>query len=128
MENLNEPHASRTSCTAGDNGKITAILSYMTLVGWVVALVMHKSQKTTLGAYHLRQSLLLFLGVIFAFAAITFVAVVPLLGWLISILAIPVVGIGSLILWVMGLVAAVNGELKPIPVIGEKAQEVFKGL
>ncbi len=128
MENLNEPHASRTSCTAGDNAKLVAILSYMTLVGWVVALVMHNAQKTALGAYHLRQSLLLFLAVIFAYAAITFVAVVPLLGWLIGILAIPVVGIGALILWVMGLIAAVNGEQKPIPVIGEKAQEVFKGL
>ena len=128
MENLNEPHASRTSCTAGDNGKLVAILSYMTLVGWVVALVLHNSQKTALGAYHLRKSLLLFLAVIFAYAAITFVAVVPLLGWLIGILAFPVIGIGSLILWVMGLIAAVNGEQKPIPVIGEKAQEVFKGL
>jgi uncharacterized membrane protein len=128
MENLNEPHASRTSCTAGDNGKITAILSYMTLVGWVVALVMHNSQKTALGAYHLRQSLLLFLAVLCAYAAITFIAVVPLLGWLIGILAFPVVAIGSLILWVTGLIAAVNGEQKPMPVIGEKAQEVFKSL
>jgi uncharacterized membrane protein len=128
MENLNEPHASRTSCTAGDNGKLVAILSYMTLVGWVVALVMHNSQKTALGAYHLRQSLLLFLAALCAYAAIMFIAVVPLLGWLIGIVAIPVVGIGSLILWVMGLVAAVNGEQKPIPVIGEKAQEIFKDL
>jgi uncharacterized membrane protein len=128
MENLNEPHASRTSYTTGDNGKLTAILSYMAPVGWLVALILHNSQKTALGAYHLRQSLLLFLAVIFAYAAITFVAIVPLLGWLIGILAFPVVGIGSLILWVMGLIAAVNGEQKPIPVIGEKAQEVFKGL
>jgi uncharacterized membrane protein len=128
MENLNEPHASRTSYTTGDNGKLVAILSYMTLVGWLVALVMHNSQKTALGAYHLRQSLLLFLAALCAYAAIMFVAVVPLLGWLIGIVAIPVVGIGSLILWVMGLVAAVNGEQKPIPVIGEKAQELFKDL
>ncbi len=128
MENLNESHASRTSYTAGDNGKLVAILSYMTLVGWLVALVMHNSQKTTLGAYHLRQSLLLFLAALCAYAAIMFIAVVPLLGWLIGIVAIPVVGIGSLILWVMGLVAAVNGEQKPIPVIGEKAQEIFKDL
>ncbi len=128
MENLNEPHASRTPYTVGDNGKLVAILSYMTLVGWLVALVMHNSQKTALGAYHLRQSLLLFLAALCAYAAIMFIAVVPLLGWLIGIVAIPVVGIGSLILWVMGLVAAVNGEQKPIPVIGERAQEVFKGL
>ncbi len=128
MENPNEPYASRPSCTASDTGKVTAILSYMTLVGWVVALVMHQSQKTALGAYHLRQSLLLFLVILFAYAAILFVAVVPLLGWLIGILAIPVVGLGSLILWAMGLIAAVNGEQKPIPVLGEKAQEVFKGL
>ncbi len=128
MENLNDSHASRTSYTTGDNGKLVAILSYMTLIGWVVALVMHNSQKTVLGAYHLRQSLLLFLSVLVAYAAIMFIAVVPLLGWLIGMLAIPVIGIGSLILWVMGLVAAVNGEQKPIPVIGERAQEVFKGL
>jgi uncharacterized membrane protein len=32
------------------------------------------------------------------------------------------------VLWVMGLISAINGEEKPMPLIGEKAQEIFKNL
>ena len=46
--------------TNADNGKTTAIVSYITLIGWLIAyFAMHQSNKTSLGSYHLRQTLLL---------------------------------------------------------------------
>ena len=43
--------------TSSDNGKTIGIISYLTLIGWIIALVMHSSNKTEQGAYHIRQSL-----------------------------------------------------------------------
>ncbi|MDJ1470416.1 hypothetical protein QNI19_34990 [Cytophagaceae bacterium DM2B3-1] len=100
-----------------DNGKTIAILSYITLVGFIIALIMHSSNKTSLAAFHLRQVLLL----IIIGVAVGFVAWIPILGWLVWI----VTCIGLFVLWIFGLIAAVNGEEKPMPLLGAKAQEMF---
>jgi uncharacterized membrane protein len=49
---------------------------------------------------------------------------IPFLGWTVAIL----LWIGLVVLWVLGLVAAINGEEKPIPVIGPMAQSTFSGI
>ena len=35
--------------------KTVAILSYITIIGFIAAIFMHQSHKTQLGAFHLRQ-------------------------------------------------------------------------
>ena len=111
--------------TNADNGKTTAIVSYITLIGWLIAyFAMHQSNKTSLGSYHLRQTLLLILcGVAYWILTFVVIMVVPLLGLIFSI-----GWLGFLVLWIMGLIAAINGEEKPMPLIGEKAQELFKSI
>jgi uncharacterized membrane protein len=107
-----------------DNGKTAAIVSYITLIGWLISYFALNKPKTTIGTYHLRQTLLLYLCAI-AFQIIVYIVTmaVPMLGMLLSI-----AGLGFLVLWIMGLIAAINGEEKPMPLIGEKAQEIFKNL
>jgi uncharacterized membrane protein len=115
-----------TSSTAPFNSattddKTTAIVSYLTLIGFVVAVVMHGSKKTRLGSFHLRQALgLMVTSIAIAFAATVF-AFVPFIGWLVGLAA----WFGLLALWVVGLLSAVNGEPKPVPVIGEHFQKWF---
>ena len=46
---------------------------------------------------------------------------IPILGWL----AFPVLMLCWLVLWVMGLIAAINGQLKPMPVVGPMYQKWF---
>jgi len=99
--------------------RTVAILAYITLIGFIIAIVMHSSKKTALGSYHLRQCLGLF---ITGFVG-SLLAVIPVLGWI----AFPIVMIGLFVLWIMGLISAVNGQQKPMPVLGEKYQEWFKG-
>jgi uncharacterized membrane protein len=126
MENTQPVQTSTTSTNPSnaDSGKTIAILSYITLIGWIVALVMHGSNKTSLGAYHLRQSLGL---VVIAIASMVIripLLFIPYIGWLLSML----IGVGLLIFWIMGLISAVNGEEKPLPIIGKPFQKWFASI
>jgi uncharacterized membrane protein len=105
--------------TASDNGKTVAIVSYLTLIGWIVAFIMHNNNKTELGAYHLRQMLgLLLLGI--TLSVIARVVGIPVVVWVLQI--------GVFALWIMGLISAFNGEKKPVPLLGEQFQQWFKGI
>lgn len=119
-ENIN------TNKTALD-GKSIAIISYLTIIGWIIAYVMYGNNKTQLGAFHLRQSLFLMITG-FAVSILQWVFIfIPILGWLISILLYFVL-LGLFVLWIIGLIAAINGEEKEVPFLGKKAQEMLKGI
>ena len=105
---------------SSDNGKTIAVLSYITLIGWIIALVMNSSNKTKLGAFHLRQMLGLMLFMVIA----CFIAIIPILGWIIFLVA----WIASIVFWIMGLISAAKGEQKPVPLIGAKIQSIFGNL
>ena len=107
--------------SATTDDKTTAIVSYLSLIGFVVAVVIHGTKKTRLGAFHLRQSLgLMVTSIAVAFAATIF-AFVPFIGWVVGLAA----WFGLLALWVMGLLSAINGESKPVAVLGEHFQKWF---
>lgn len=101
---------------AGED-KTVAIVAYLTLIGFIIAIVLHGSKKTKLGAYHLRQCV----GLIISGFVCGIVGVIPILGWI----AAPILFIAFLVLWVMGLISAINGQIKPVPVLGEKFQQWF---
>lgn len=103
-----------------EEGKTMAMVAYITIFGLIIAFIINNDKKNPFTAFHIRQSLGLgLLGV-----SLSIASYIPFLGWLISM-------VGSLLLialWVMGLISAVNGERKPVPVIGEKFQEWLKSI
>lgn len=105
------------STTSSDNGKTVGIVSYLTLIGWVVALVMHSSNKTSFGAFHLRQGLM---NMIMLLAA-SVVAIIPILGWLVYLVAF----VAWVVFTIMGAIAAANGQEKRLPLIGDLAEKWF---
>lgn len=102
--------------SAGED-KTVAIVSYLTLIGFIAAIVIHSNKKTRLGAFHLRQTL----GFMITGFATAILAVIPIIGWI----AIPIFWIFMLVCWVMGLIAAINGEMKPMPLVGPYYQKWF---
>jgi uncharacterized membrane protein len=110
--------------TSGVDGKTIAIISYFTWIGWIIAFVLYNSNKSQLAAYHLRQSLALMILCIIVYIVQRMLIFIPFLGWAVAAL----LWIGLVVLWVLGLVAAVNGQEKPMPVIGPMAQDMFKGI
>ena len=105
----------------GGEDKTVAIIAYLTLIGFIVAIVVHMNKKTKLGAFHLRQMLGFFLtGIAVVFCEIILIFI-PILGWL----CIVALWLSMLVLWILGLVAAINGQMKPMPVVGPLYQKWF---
>ncbi|MEO6003826.1 MAG: hypothetical protein ABIZ04_04735 [Opitutus sp.] len=117
------PFPSNSSAVSTDD-KTTAIVSYLTIIGFVAAVVLHSSKKTSLATFHLRQSL----GLMAASAAMIFVgmmlAFIPVLGWMADF----ALWLGIMALWFMGLLSAIKGESKPLPIVGEHFQKWFAGM
>ena len=101
--------------------RTVAILSYITLIGFIVAIILHSNKKTQLGAFHLRQALgLIICAIGFGICQIV-LAFIPILGWLVILAA----WITLLVFVIMGFIAAATGQKKPVPLIGEKFQQWF---
>ncbi len=115
MEKLNE----KTS-----EDKLVAIISYVTLIGWIVAYVMFKDEKsgrkTEFNVFHIRQSL----GINILFLVSWVVDFIPFIGGILY----TIVSLAILVFWILGLVAAVNGEMKEIPVVGNTIQDTLKSI
>jgi uncharacterized membrane protein len=102
---------------ASTEDKTAAILSYITILGFIVAIIIHNGKKTALGAYHLRQALgFMILGVVVyvCFIVLAFIPIVRVL----DLIAFRIMGIAMLVLWIMGLIAAVNARRSPCPLLG----------
>jgi uncharacterized membrane protein len=99
--------------------KTVAILCYVTIIGFIVAILMHPSRKTELGAFHLRQML----GMVLTSVVGSICAVVPILGWIVWFLVL----IGMFVLWFLGLLSALKGDMRPVPLLGEHYQRWFAG-
>ena len=105
--------------TTGTDPKTVAIISYITLIGWIVALILN-NPKSDFASFHIRQML----GLILAGIALQVLAFVPFLGWIVSVVG----WIALLVFWVLGFIGAIQGEKKLVPVVGEYFQEWFKSL
>ncbi len=101
--------------------KTAAIVAYLSLIGFIIAIILHGQKKTALGAFHLRQVMGIFLTGIVAW-----IGVMVLMFVVIGVFLAPVVWIGLIIMWIMGLIAAINGQQKPVFLLGQKYQEWFK--
>lgn len=101
-------------------GKTMATIAYITVIGLIIAFVTNSDKKNTFVSFHLRQSLGLFVTGL----ALGIIGMIPILGWIINILGIFVL----IYMWIMGLISAINGKEKTVPLLGDKYEEWFKGI
>lgn len=116
MESQNQSLVENTQ----PEGKQTAIIAYITLIGLIIAFVMNSEKKNAFANYHIRQSL----GLMCTGFALAFVNVIPILGWIVSILGT----LFLMVLWVIGLMNAVNGKESPVPVLGNLYSKWFANI
>lgn len=102
------------------SNKTLSIVSYITLIGWLIAYFSGKENADSLLKYHLRQSFgLMFIGIIFNVAIGVLVSIMPFL----SVLGY--VGILFLGLLIIGIINASNEVQKPLPLIGKLFENKF---
>lgn len=87
--------------------KTIAVLSYFL---FFLPLLTAKDSKYAM--FHANQSLIL---IIISVAASIISGVLPVIGAVIGM----IVSLAVLVLWIMGIINAANGEMKPLPYIGQ---------
>lgn len=87
--------------------KVTGIVAYIGWIGWLIAFLAGDKEGAK---FHLNQALVLNL----ASLAISVLAIIPFIGLIISLVG----GIGTFVFWILGIVAAIKEEEKPLPLIG----------
>ncbi|GGD97887.1 DUF4870 domain-containing protein [Planktosalinus lacus] len=105
--------------TTDTDGKTIGIIAYITLIGWVVAILMNSNKKNDYASFHIRQML----GLILLSILVSVLSMYVNLGVFGTILSVLI-----LVLWIIGFVGAIQGERKLVPIIGENFQEWFKGI
>lgn len=89
-----------------EKNKVMAVLAYIL---FFIPLLAAKDSK--FARFHTNQGLVLFLGGIIA----SVVAVIPVIGWIIA----PIAGLVITVLAIIGILNALNGRAKELPVIGK---------
>lgn len=115
MENLNNSNSDFIT-----EGKSTAVIAYLTLIGLIIAFIQNNEKKNPFAAFHIRQCIGLFL----TGFALGFISLIPILGWIVGILGM----ILMIILWFIGFVSALNGKMKPLPIVGNLYQKWFASI
>ena len=108
----------KVSVSTVEEGKTTAIVSYLWFVGLIIAIIMNSSKKNSFAQFHIRQMIGLSV-----FSLIN--------GFLIgkfSAMASYVVGIGLFVLWIIAFIGAIQGEEKKVPLLGDQFQDWFKSI
>ena len=93
------------------DGKNVAIIAHITLIGWIIALIMNSNNKNEFASFYIRQML----GLMIVAFLLYFV---PMLGWFLNL--------GMIVLWIISLMGAFEGQKKLVPILGEYFQDWFK--
>ncbi len=119
MENNNANQA-----PAATNNMAVGILSYLGIILWIIAYVIHGNGKTAYGAFHLRQGLgLAIVAIALYIVYFILLMVLPFLGLIFGL-----VFIGVLVLMVIGIINAAKFENKPLPIVGGMFEKWFAGI
>jgi uncharacterized membrane protein len=116
-----------------DEGKLFAILSYgLNIVGlpfWIVPVVQKKDE---FALYHAKQAMFMWIGafgvcIVLSIAAFVLAMIFAPLGCIAWVIMMAI-SVGMLILNILGLMNAINIKQAPVPVVGEMALNMFKGM
>jgi len=101
-----------------EKGKQTAIVSYLTIIGSVIAIFMNQEEnRSEFASFHIRQALGIFL---------TFFLLGYPIGYFDNWMVSASFWIFIFILWVYGFITCLNNETKMVPFLGAIFQKVFK--
>ena len=97
------------------NNKVMALLAYL---GFLFLIPLLAAPNSRFARYHANQGLVLFIFEAIAGVVTGSICVIPFVGWIIGGILSGAVGIFGLVLTILGIVNAVNGQAKQLPLIG----------
>jgi uncharacterized membrane protein len=108
--------------TGGMTDNVVGMLCYVTIVPAIIFLVMEPYNKSRFVRFHAFQMIFFSVAWIVIWIALSFVGMVPVLGWL-TLLIWPLLGLGGLIIWIILLIKANQGQMFKLPIVGDLAEK-----
>ena len=102
-----------------DEGKTAAITAYILIIGVFIAMSMNSENKNSFASFHIRQAL----GI-----SVTFISLGLIISNFDNMMISATMWIFVSVLWGYGIFSAIKGESKPLPLLGELFQNVFKSI
>ncbi len=103
-----------------NEGKTMAIISYITWIGTLIAFFMNRDKRNYFASFHIRQAI--GLGI---FSLLNTFVIMRVFN---TLTEGAFIALGIFILRIIGLVGAVQGEEKKIPLLGDIFQDWFKNI
>ena len=120
------PASGATGSAAGSSGltpNVAGALAYFTIIPAIIFLVAEPYNKDRFIKFHAFQCLFMAGGAIAISIVMMMIAVIPIIGWIISLLFFPLFGLAMFGLVVFNMYKAYNNEKFLIPVIGKMAEQ-----
>ena len=105
---------------AGMPDNTAGMVAYITIIPAIIFLVMEPYNKRPFVRFHCFQNIFFCVAWIALSIVLSIIAAIPVIGWLTLILW-PIIGLGGLVLWVMLLLKANQGQMWKLPFIGDLA-------
>jgi uncharacterized membrane protein len=102
-----------------EKGKTAAITSYILGIGVFIAMSMNSEDKNSFASFHIRQGLGL---------TLTFISLGLIISNFDSLMISAPMWISISVLWTYGIFSAINGETKPVPLLGNLYQKWFSSI
>jgi uncharacterized membrane protein len=101
---------------------VAGLLAYVTIIPAIIFLVLEPYNRSRFIRFHAFQSIFFYLAWMVLGIALSVIGAIPFLGWALLLLW-PLIGLGGLLLWVLLLVKAYDGQMWKLPVIGDMAEK-----
>ena len=103
-----------------EKGKNAAIVSYITIIGSIIAIFMNQDEnRSNFASFHIRQALGIFL---------TFFLLGYPIGYFDNWMVTASFWVFIFVLWFYGFISCLNGETKIVPFLGPFFQKFFKNI
>ena len=116
------PAPAQAVAGSGLADNVAGMLAYITIIPAIVFLVMEPYNKSRFIRFHSFQSIFFCIAWTVLWIVLTTVAHIPFLEWL-TILMWPLVGLAGLIIWIILLLKANQGQMYKLPFVGDLAEK-----
>jgi len=108
------------AASSGLTDNVAGMLAYVTIIPAIIFLVMEPYNRNRFIRFHSFQSIFFGIAWTVLWIALSFVGAIPVIGWA-TVLIWPLLGIGGLIIWIILLLKANQGQMWKLPIIGDMA-------
>ncbi|HUM06051.1 MAG TPA: DUF4870 domain-containing protein [Terriglobales bacterium] len=118
------PSAAPSGGTAasGLTDNVAGMLAYVTIIPAIIFLVMEPYNRNRFIRFHSFQCIFAAIAWTVLWIALGIIGQIPVLGWA-TLLLWPLIGLGGLIVWILLLLKAYQGQMFKLPVIGDMAEK-----